>query len=399
MERQRDWFTGINYNSNYGESEITLEEKTISQPIKVELHEKVQLIYIKGGSGRLQINGMDYPASEGCFFCLYSHHFYSIPDIRKPIHIVSVEFYIGLFMYMCWEKHPRNAHDQLVYDTCPMVCLKGEDRTMVEELLGRVKREQEEKRFEYKNLIAYMTLTLHGYHCRFAFEGIGIRKEEKQRIWQIIERAILCTEDTLSLEEIARQEGEPGKKLNYKIKEACGRTFFQLQQYGRILNACALLHFPELSMEYISHLLNFSSVQSFYRVFRQYTGKTPRGYQSGFIMEENMVKTKAGLGLGFLQYMHLHFMRDIGIPDLSQAFYLKDYTVKQIIWENFGKDVKELLKEIRISYACSFLATTEYTILEIANLCGFNSLSTFQRAFIQYQNQTPREYRDESRQK
>lgn len=68
MERQRDWFTGINYNSNYGESEITLEEKTISQPIKVELHEKVQLIYIKGGSGRLQINGMDYPASEGCFF-------------------------------------------------------------------------------------------------------------------------------------------------------------------------------------------------------------------------------------------------------------------------------------------------------------------------------------------
>lgn len=399
MERQKDWFTGINYYDNYNENKVKIEEKIFSQPAKVSLHKQVQLIFIKNGTGIFEVNGVTYDVSEGCFLCLYMHHFYSVHSIKIPLECVIVQFYIGLFMNMCWEKHPKNAHDKLVYDTCPVVVPKGSDRQVIEDLFLRLVNEQSDRRFEYENLIPYLTLALHAYHCRLAYEQIGQEAKKEKPVWKIVERVILCTEEKLSLETVAKQENCTPRVLNEKVKQASGYTFFQLQQYGKILNACALLHFPELSLEYISDLLGFSTIHIFYRVFKQYTGKTPREYQSDYILDLDMIKSRYSIALRFLQYIHLHFMQDIQLKSLCDEFFLKEYTVKQIFMDNFKRDFKEVLYEIRISYACSFLKMTNDTILEISNLCGFNSLSTFQRAFTAYMNQTPKEYRNKTARK
>lgn len=78
---------------------------------------------------------------------------------------------------------------------------------------------------------------------------------------------------------------------------------------------------------------------------------------------------------------------------------MKPYTVKQIFKQVFGNPFEELLAQVRISYACSFLRTGDRTVLEIASLCGFNSQSTFQRHFKRWMNQTPEEYREVMREK
>lgn len=397
MERQKDWFTGINYYDNYSENQVKIQEMVITQPTEAHLHEQVQLIYIIDGIGIIEINGVEYTISEGCFLCLYMHHFYSIRNIKEPIQCIKVEFYIGLFMHMCWEKHPKNAHDKLVYETCSVVIPKNGDKVKIKSLFLQLVQEHSEKRFEYENLILYITLALHAYHCRLAYENISVEEKKEQSIWKIIEQVMLCTEEKLSLENFAKKEGCTSRVLNQRIKQASGYTFFQLQQAGKISNACALLHFPELSLEYISDLLGFSTIHVFYRVFKQYTGTTPREYQVTFIMNQNMIKSQYSIALRLLQYLHLHFMQDIKVHTLCEEFYLKEYTVKEIFIESFGKDFKEVLCEIRISYACSFLQSTKYTILEVANMCGFNSLSTFQRAFLTYMNQTPKSYRSLTR--
>ncbi|MEG1458854.1 MAG: AraC family transcriptional regulator [Acetivibrio sp.] len=394
MERQKDWFTGSNYYDNYIENEIIIEKRILSKPTPINRHEMVEIIYVMKGKGIFFINGMEYHIEQGSFFCLYSHHFHSILTIEENIEIMSVKFYIGLFMHMCWEKHPKNAHERLVYDTCPLVFLKGKEREEIEHIMDNLWKEQKERRFESKNLIGYMTLVLHAYHCRYAFENIGKDPVEQSVIWKIIEQAILYTSNKLSLEDMTENTGLSKQVLNQKIKQNCGLTFFQLQQYGKILNACALLHFSELSLDYISDILGFSSITAFYRVFVQYAGMTPRDYQKKEVGNLDMIKSKEGLALQFLQYMHLHFQKDISLKTICEEFCVKEYTARQMIQEIFNRSFKDLLNEIRVSYACSYLKATQKNVVEISNLCGFNSYSTFQRTFQQCMNQTPKEYRD-----
>ena len=107
----------------------------------------------------------------------------------------------------------------------------------------------------------------------------------------------------------------------------------------------------------------------------------------------------AGSAMQFLQYIHIHFFEDIRLEDLCEKFCMKPYTVKQIFRQVFGNPFEELLAQVRVSYACSFLRTGDRTVLEIASLCGFNSQSTFQRHFKRWMNQTPEEYREVMREK
>ena len=75
------------------------------------------------------------------------------------------------------------------------------------------------------------------------------------------------TSKTVPMEEYAKAAGMTTVTLNRKIVRRCGYTFFQLQKMGKIFNACALLHFPDLNIQYISDYLGFTNIEDFYRVF------------------------------------------------------------------------------------------------------------------------------------
>ena len=120
-------------------------------------------------------------------------------------------------------------------------------------------------------------MQLHILHCRYALERLKDpvpSGREGLGIWQLIQQIILTTDKPFTLQAAARERGVSAGYLNKQIKLASGYTFFQLQKFGKILNACALLHFPELSMEYISGLLHFSNLQDFYRVLQRCTKGT-----------------------------------------------------------------------------------------------------------------------------
>lgn len=392
MERQNDWYTGINYYDNYREKEIAIETKIINNPISQSLHERVEMLYVVSGKALIQVNGCDYPARCGSFFCMYSHHFYQIHSIEEEMNVIIVKFYIGLFLYMCWEKHPKNANAKLMYDTCPMVLLKESRKKKAERLFRELLEEKAEKRFGSKNLVEYKTLELYTYFCRYAFEQIGSGGKVENEVWNTIKKVVLTTGGNLNLRDQAAEMNCSARTLNQRIKAASGYTFFQLQQSGKMLNACALLHFPGLTMDYISGLLGFSSITAFYRIFEQFCKMTPREYQNNCIGNEEMILNGTGLAMQFLQYIHLNFMQDLTAEGLSDIFCIRPYTVRQTCRKVFGMEIKSLINEIRICYAASFLKTGKYSVLEVSSMCGFNSNSTFQRDFKRYMNQTPSQY-------
>ncbi|MEG0095785.1 MAG: AraC family transcriptional regulator [Erysipelotrichaceae bacterium] len=394
MKQQDDWYTGIDHHQNLREQDIIITRMKIDQDTKQFIHERVILVYVFSGEATICINGVDFPIKKGSFLCLYMHHFYHFHDIKIPLDIVCIEFYIGLFMYMCWEKHPQHANASLMYDTKAMVQLEAKNLEKIEYMILDMIKEKNDQRFNGINIITYETLSLHSYYCRFAFEGI-VKSEDSNTIWNIILKTVLATGEDFSLEDMATDFHLSSAYINQKIKEACGYTFFQLQQFGKAVNACALLHYSELTIPYICDLLNYSSMTNFYRVFKRLTNMTPREYQYEMIEKKELVINQSSLLLQILQFIHLHYNENLNSKIIADEFQLKEYALKTMVQQLFNKSINDIIDETRIAYAQSFLRASNESITSISTKCGFDSLVTFQRMMMQYTYQTASDYRNQ----
>ena len=216
--------------------------------------------------------------------------------------------------------------------------------------------------------------------------------EKKQPVWNVIQRVLLDTSKTVSLEEYAREAEMSPVTLNRNIEKQCGYTFFQLQKMGKIYNACALLHFPDLNLQYISDYLGFTNIEDFYRVFKRYQKVSVREYQTRHIGNGVQMQSEEE-GLQILEYLLLHFQKPFQIREMEQELkknaYLLEKRSERAVWKKctgiIGRspypDCLQLFKRYRPGGD------------QISSDVGFGSISSFQRSFAKYMNQTPSEYR------
>ena len=82
------------------------------------------------------------------------------------------------------------------------------------------------------------------------------------------------------------------------------------------------------------------------------------------------------------------------ILNFHDPFQMKE--MEKVLKKNahlFGRSVLELLEEVRIQISCSYLVATDRTVTQISSDVGFGSISSFQRSFFKYMNQTPSQFR------
>lgn len=71
-----------------------------------------------------------------------------------------------------------------------------------------------------------------------------------------------------------------------------------------------------------------------------------------------------------------------------------DYSYISMIFSRFaGVSFNKYVNIVRVSEACYLLKNTDKTITSVSEQCGFSSLRTFNRNFIQIMNMTPSDYR------
>lgn len=90
--------------------------------------------------------------------------------------------------------------------------------------------------------------------------------------------------------------------------------------------------------------------------------------------------------------------RSFADPNLCVAFLTEAFSIKQSVLSNafkktFGISVSEYILQKRLKEACHLLETTEDTIEQISNVCGFGSTETFFRQFKKDKKATPSFYR------
>ncbi|MEG1847165.1 MAG: AraC family transcriptional regulator [Lachnospiraceae bacterium] len=95
---------------------------------------------------------------------------------------------------------------------------------------------------------------------------------------------------------------------------------------------------------------------------------------------------------GILTFLQKHYTEDITLEQISKETFLS----KSYINTNFPKVMECTLFEyvdfLRVNQSCMLLKTSDYSITQIATLCGFNSSSYFNRVFKRLMGVSPKDY-------
>ena len=388
MQQQNDWYTGIDYFQSYKEQDIQVEEQSLAQPVPLTRHERVELWYVLKGDGDILVNGVLHTVQQDSFLCLYAHHLYEVSCVRKPLRVLRIQFYIGLFMHAMWEKHPRGRNASLVYET--PACLRCADSEVLQ-LFHRAQQESYGNAFGSRNMLMYIVLQIHMLFCRYALQES--MEEEQSPVWKLIKRTIVASQEHTTLQDAAAKLQLHPRYLNQKIKDACGYSFTQLRSFGKIINACALLHFEDLSISYIVDLLSYSSTAGFYRQFQAWTGMSPLDYQKhrisgqcSFLLPQRFVFADYAIPLSA-------FSQDITLEDMARECHRKSYELEQLLKQEYHTSWTQELMAVRVHQAAALLTATKRTITSIAMDCGFSSLAVFERHFAACMGCTPEQYR------
>lgn len=97
------------------------------------------------------------------------------------------------------------------------------------------------------------------------------------------------------------------------------------------------------------------------------------------------------------EYIDQNFRGDLNLDQLSKHFFLHPVTISKEFKHCFGSNLSTYINRVRICESCYLLENTEYSILDIAHRCGYESINTFLRQFKAIMQNTPTQYRKDAK--
>ena len=95
-----------------------------------------------------------------------------------------------------------------------------------------------------------------------------------------------------------------------------------------------------------------------------------------------------------LHYIYDHIDSDINLDTLSADFHTAKFHMHRIFKQEFGANIYETIKSIRLQKASNLLITNKNsTVSEISSLCGYGSQTSFIRAFNARFGMSPKRWR------
>ena len=92
-----------------------------------------------------------------------------------------------------------------------------------------------------------------------------------------------------------------------------------------------------------------------------------------------------------------HLSEKVTAAEVARAVNMSERSMQRRFAADVGMTWSQVLTRLRMIRALELLSQEEFTIIQVAGDCGFNSLSAFNRAFLQFAAKTPSEFRHDLR--
>ena len=93
-----------------------------------------------------------------------------------------------------------------------------------------------------------------------------------------------------------------------------------------------------------------------------------------------------------LDYLHLHYVEDITLDDVSEYVGITGTHVSRILKKETGETFVTCLNKIRTQEAVKLLKSGQYKVYEIAEMVGYSNYAYFYQTFKKYTGVSPNEY-------
>jgi AraC family transcriptional regulator len=108
-------------------------------------------------------------------------------------------------------------------------------------------------------------------------------------------------------------------------------------------------------------------------------------------MKKNTYEKRAKIANDVMNYIYKYIDTDINIDDLSIELKVSKFHLHRIFKDEFGKNIYESIKSIRLQKASNLLITNKYsTITDVSIMTGYSSQTSFLRAFKERFFMTPK---------
>ena len=94
-----------------------------------------------------------------------------------------------------------------------------------------------------------------------------------------------------------------------------------------------------------------------------------------------------------LNYCTLNFSIELSLDDVAEELHLSKYYISHLFNKKLGMGFNTYLNTLRVNKSCDLLEDTDKKIADVAQESGFNSIRSFNRAFVEIIHTTPSEYR------
>lgn len=94
-------------------------------------------------------------------------------------------------------------------------------------------------------------------------------------------------------------------------------------------------------------------------------------------------------------YVQKNYSSKMTLDEVSKLVNMSNVSFNRFIKKRTGKTFVEYLNDVRIGYASRWLIEKDYSVSEIAFMCGFNSIANFNRVFKKSKGTTPTNYRQD----
>ena len=112
-------------------------------------------------------------------------------------------------------------------------------------------------------------------------------------------------------------------------------------------------------------------------------------------MKKNPYEKRAKIANDVMNYVYKYIDTNINIDELSLELNVSKFHLHRIFKDEFGKNIYESIKSIRLQKASNLLITNKYsTITDISQMTGYSSQTSFLRAFKQRFEMTPKDWKN-----
>lgn len=117
---------------------------------------------------------------------------------------------------------------------------------------------------------------------------------------------------------------------------------------------------------------------------------------SRLLVQSNMKSMMQSSGMtvrSILEYCSTHYAENLSLDTLAKQLHLNKYYISHSINRQINMRLSTFINSLRIDAACKLLQNSEKRIAEIAQAVGYETIRSFNRAFVDIAGCTPKQYR------